>query len=328
MHIDEPDSENEDNNESSKSPIDRNENTSSPNPNSNSNSSNANDEPVPPAFYAPSLLFPTSVTNKIDLSSSVSQLLKKETQSRDGGDKKTDSNVGKNNEGAFDSNMDSDATGAGSPPSKPHGSGSFEFFSRQIPETNHPAPQALDEKTPIDYDSEGTFNMRKTQFFSLAQTVHIYSGNAFCVTDEPRNDHSPLPLVIKKTERKSIYDISSDDDSDGVRRESRTRTPSDDDNEDSQDSRKANAFSLSKDKDMRISAMFMDKDYSNGDIDLRLPFKPVMANYIPATEIDASITSHPPIVYSVNNRIYIHFYLRSYHTKYFLRCFVMITDKF
>lgn len=108
--------------------------------------------------------------------------------------------------------------------------------------------------------------------------------------------------------RKSIYDVSSDDESDEARRESRTRTPSDDDNDDSQDSRKANAFSLSKDKDMRLSAMFMDKDYSNGDIDLRLPFKPVMANYIPATEIDASITSHPPISYSVNCFLIFYFF--------------------
>lgn len=88
--------------------------------------------------------------------------------------------------------------------------------------------------------------------------------------------------------------MSSDDDDD--RNDDSIRSPSD---EDSQDSRKQNPFSLSKDKDMRISAIFMDKDYSNGDIDLRLPFKPVMANYIPATEIDASITSHAPMVYEV-----------------------------
>lgn len=77
------------------------------------------------------------------------------------------------------------------------------------------------------------------------------------------------------------------------------RSPSDGDNDDSQDSRKQSTYSLSKDKDMRISAFLMEKDFSNGDIDLRLPFKPVMANYIPATEIDASITSHAPIAYSV-----------------------------
>lgn len=118
----------------------------------------------------------------------------------------------------------------------------------------------------------------------------------FRIDDDAPTDYSP-PIVDKKPARKSIYDVSSDDENDDMRRDPRIRTPSDED--DSQDSRKTNAFSLSKDKDMRISAMFMDKDYSNGDIDLRLPFKPVMANYIPATEIDASITSHAPISYSV-----------------------------
>lgn len=103
---------------------------------------------------------------------------------------------------------------------------------------------------------------------------------------------SPVPA---KPIRKSIYEMSSEDDDD--QNDDNIRSPSDDD--DSQDSRKQNTFGLSKDKDMRISAFLMDKDYSNGDIDLRLPFKPVMANYIPATEIDASITSHAPIVYEV-----------------------------
>lgn len=92
--------------------------------------------------------------------------------------------------------------------------------------------------------------------------------------------------------RKSIYEVSSDDEN---QNDDNIRSTSDDD--DSQDSRNKNAFSLSKDKDMRIPAIF--EDYSNGDIDLRLPFKPVMANYIPATEIDASITSHAPITYEV-----------------------------
>lgn len=110
-----------------------------------------------------------------------------------------------------------------------------------------------------------------------------------------RNDNrSPVP---SKPTRKSIYEMSSDDENDESKHDANIRSPSD---EDSQDSRKPSTFSLSKDKDMRISAMFMDKDYSNGDIDLRLPFKPVMANFIPATEIDASITSHAPITYMVS----------------------------
>lgn len=139
---------------------------------------------------------------------------------------------------------------------------------RLIPETSHPAPQALDEKPSpsVDYDSASEMNTR---------------------------NHCSSPTPVKPA-RKSIYEMSSDDEDN--REEDGIRSPSDDD---SQDSRKQNPFALSKDKDMRISAMFMDKDYSNGDIDLRLPFKPVMANYIPATEIDASITSHAPITYEV-----------------------------
>lgn len=96
--------------------------------------------------------------------------------------------------------------------------------------------------------------------------------------------------------RKSIYEVSSEDED---QNDDNIRSPSDDD--DSQDSRHKNPFSLSKDKDMRIPPIFLDKEYSNGiDIDLRLPFKPVMPNYIPATEIDASITSHAPMTYEVN----------------------------
>lgn len=35
------------------------------------------------------------------------------------------------------------------------------------------------------------------------------------------------------------------------------------------------------------------------DVDLRLPFKPLMKNYVPATEIDASLRSHVPLPYKV-----------------------------
>lgn len=81
--------------------------------------------------------------------------------------------------------------------------------------------------------------------------------------------------------------MSSDDD------DYQIRSPSDSENK--------NTFSLSKDRDMRIPPIFLEKDVSNGDIDLRLPFKPIMDYYVPATEIDASITSHPPITYQVND---------------------------
>lgn len=93
-----------------------------------------------------------------------------------------------------------------------------------------------------------------------------------------------------KPVRKSIYEQSSDDED--SQKDDNIRSPSDEDND-------SQTFSLSKDKDMRFSAIFMDsKDSSNGDIDLRLPFKP-LANYEPATEIDASIYSHEKIVYEV-----------------------------
>lgn len=98
----------------------------------------------------------------------------------------------------------------------------------------------------------------------------------------------------EKPARKCIYEVSSEDEETN---DDKIRSPCDDD--DSQDSRSKNMFSLSKDKDMRIPPIFLEKDFSNGDIDLRLPFKP-MVNYIPATEIDASITSHAPITYEVN----------------------------
>lgn len=144
----------------------------------------------------------------------------------------------------------------------------FEFFTRQIPESNHPVPMALDEKLG-EYDSSG----ETASIPTIASPPH------------------------KKPNRKSIYEMSDTDD---------------EDNEDSSNSVNARTLSedenelpvTSKDKDMRISSLFIDKDYSNGDIDLRLPFKPVMANYIPATEIDASITSHAPITYSVIYQFY------------------------
>lgn len=59
-----------------------------------------------------------------------------------------------------------------------------------------------------------------------------------------------------------------------------------------------------RDKDMRLNYMNLDAKINENinatsDIDLRLPFKPMMTNYIPATEIEASIMSHPAIIYKV-----------------------------
>lgn len=152
-------------------------------------------------------------------------------------------------------------------------SSTFEFFTRQIPETKHPTPQALDDKLSGHTSSSD----------------ECFSPNSYVLPEPPK--------VI----RKSIYEWSdSDSDSEGGSRYNNDRSDNSNLNDESQDSRsKSTSIVSSKDKDMRISSIFIDNDFSNGDIDLRLPFKPVMANYIPATEIDASITSHAPIAYKV-----------------------------
>lgn len=76
------------------------------------------------------------------------------------------------------------------------------------------------------------------------------------------------------------------------------------DNSDDSDSKSKTSMYADRDKDMRLNFLSLDgKPGEDGscisDVDLRLPFKPIMTNYIPATEIDASITSHAPIVYKV-----------------------------
>ncbi|XP_053683706.1 protein suppressor of sable-like [Sabethes cyaneus] len=92
-----------------------------------------------------------------------------------------------------------------------------------------------------------------------------------------------------KTSRPSIYD-----------------DPGNSDNSDGSDSEsKTSSMYADRDKDMRLNLLNLDaKPGEDGnllsDVDLRLPFKPIMTNYIPATEIDGSITSHAPIVYKVS----------------------------
>ncbi|KAM7346382.1 suppressor of sable RNA-binding protein isoform 1-T4 [Cochliomyia hominivorax] len=58
------------------------------------------------------------------------------------------------------------------------------------------------------------------------------------------------------------------------------------------------ALKTKMDKDMRFLPGGLGSDATASDIDLRLPFQP-MINYTPATEIDGSITSHLPITYKV-----------------------------
>lgn len=229
------------------------------------------DDVLLPAVYAPASIYPTSVTNKIDLSSSVSQYLNKSlnTVATAVAAAATDANKPADRNDSDDEHNDTFSS-CRSPlastvalDAHPTRNANFEFFTRQIPDSNPPVPLALDEKLS-EYDSSG-----ETASIPIASPPH------------------------KKANRKSIYEMSDTDDEDNEDSSNgvNIRTLSEDENE--------LPITTSKDKDMRISSLFIDKDYSNGDIDLRLPFKPVMANYIPATEIDASITSHAPITYTV-----------------------------
>lgn len=229
------------------------------------------DDVLLPAVYAPASIYPTSITNKIDLSSSVSQYLNKSitttivtiasAEAHKSGDR--NDSEGENIDAVSSCRSPLASTNAHDAHATRNANSNFEFFTRQIPESNHPVPLALDEKLS-EYDSSG-------------ETASIP------IASPPQ----------KKPNRKSIYEMSDTDDEDNEDSSNSVniRTLSEDENE--------LPVTTSKDKDMRISSLFIDKDYSNGDIDLRLPFKPVMANYIPATEIDASITSHAPIAYSV-----------------------------
>lgn len=81
------------------------------------------------------------------------------------------------------------------------------------------------------------------------------------------------------------------------------------DNSDDEDSKSKSSAYADRDKDMRLNFMGLGESKlgedgglgtSSSDVDLRLPFKPIMTNYIPATEIDGSVTSHVPIVYKVH----------------------------
>lgn len=234
-----------------------------------------------------------SATNKIDLSSSVSQYLQTNpepgpSESLASKEPSTYSNKDSNDAGHKSSTASfyrqdprKNTIGSGLPASTPVEISSlsedlntlantFEFFTRQVTETNHPISHALNER--------------------LSNSTDVPSAED---SSNSKLSHGSTPPA-----RKSIYEWSdSDDDNGDNSRSYHYRSDSSGANDDSQDSR--NPVNASRDRDMRISSIFLDNDYSNGDIDLRLPFKPVMANYIPATEIDGSITSHPPMAYKV-----------------------------
>ncbi|XP_058836128.1 protein suppressor of sable-like [Topomyia yanbarensis] len=109
----------------------------------------------------------------------------------------------------------------------------------------------------------------------------------------PNSSTTPGPTATKtvsqpsKPPRPSIYD-----------------DPCNSEISDDSDSESKSSMYTDRDKDMRLGFLNLDAKMGEEgnsfiDVDLRLPFKPIMTNYIPATEIDGSITSHPPIVYKI-----------------------------
>lgn len=109
------------------------------------------------------------------------------------------------------------------------------------------------------------------------------SGTTSTASTNQKSSSKPL--------RQSIYDEPCESDN------------SDDDNG---GPRSPSKMYADRDKDMRLNFLGLDSKMggddlgvSSSDVDLRLPFKPIMTNYIPATEIDGSVTSHAPIVYKV-----------------------------
>lgn len=114
------------------------------------------------------------------------------------------------------------------------------------------------------------------------------SGNSTSTSSSAPANAKSSASASSKPSRPSIYDDPYGSDN----------------NSDDSDSRsKPSSFTADRDKDMRLNFLNLDAKMGEdgaSDIDLRLPFKPIMTNYIPATEIDASITSHAPIVYKVH----------------------------
>lgn len=264
--------------------------------------------PLLPAVYDPlSALFPTSISNKIDLSSSVTQLIKESSPDpRD-----TDSNK-----------------------SHPPTPTTFEFFNRPS-DDSAVAPCSLDQLLPdkpstilpIPSSTTNTYgiynyspnkqssedDLDKQPSFSPAPSYTPWASSSSSADKvvQPKTTINPGPATIDDDDDQQSNAAPDDDDDEDFAENDDDDNNNDDEPENQYrvaDAIFANVTSFSsRDKDMRRllpSADHFQADKfghrDNGDIDLRLPFKPVMANYIPAKEIDASFGSHPLILYKVS----------------------------
>ncbi|XP_021711872.1 protein suppressor of sable-like [Aedes aegypti] len=152
-----------------------------------------------------------------------------------------------------------------------------DIFSRKSMYSNVALPESSGDSSPSSLKQLGSPGNTPTMGWTPT------SGNTNTSTSSTANKPN---VSASKPSRPSIYD-----------------DPYASDNSDDSDSRSKTSTFTDRDKDMRLNFLSLDAKMGEdgaSDIDLRLPFKPIMTNYIPATEIDASITSHAPIVYKVH----------------------------
>lgn len=259
-----------------------------------------------PAVYDPlSALYPSSLPNKIDLSSSVTQLIK-ETSDSVSYASRSDLHDTKDAQLQKPSELTPALT-------------TFEFFNRPA-EDSTVAPCSLDQLLPEKPISTLPIpSVVETNFGIYDYTPQTSSSSSNAPEKQPSSTSPPAAYSpwassshILNPNPKSNFIPSNEDDT------SVNEADDDVDDEfmDEDDEEPENQFRVadaifanvtnfsSKDKDMRMASapLFMTDKYPqrNGDTDLRLPFKPVMENYIPAKEIEASFGSHPLISYKVS----------------------------
>lgn len=219
-------------------------------------------DPEPPVIPSVSYWPMASLTslNKIDLSSSVTQMM----------------NAAENQKKSYQTNkIDAFVSLYGRP------SSSAEFTTDSQPSVEDEPTKEQPKESNRDSDSDSGKKPQVQQSFDPRDPRNRDPRNSRETPKSPPMIRQPLVVV-----KPSIYDWSEDGDEDS----GSSRSPP-----------------LKPDQDMRLGEwkdmQGISRTHSNhfpipGDVDLRMPFKP-MQNYVPATEIDGSISSHLPMIYKV-----------------------------
>lgn len=254
--------------------------------------------PLPAVYDPSSALYPSSIANKIDLSSSVTHFIK-ETSPQDIAPRCDP--------------RDTEATPVipDNGIQVPMGT-TFEFFNRPV-DDSAAVPCSLDQllpdksTTPLSIPSDTTFGIYD---YSPTKSNDVRDKPSFSPPSySPWASSSTSNTLQSRTTTINLSSINGENSPNETADYDDEDFMEDDDDEPENQYRVADAIFAnvtsfsSRDKDMRMPSapLFQNDKFSqrNGDVDLRLPFKPVMANYIPAKEIDASFGSHPLISYKV-----------------------------